>query len=181
MILESLHGSDYQRHYYDQIVEDCLCRINGYLQMGYSPEDIIVLTRFMRTKIKGRIRFFQVVRTFAELAQKNGIKVAIDNARMSGAVRLLTAHKCKGLEAKVVFVLDVVSGDFGFPSEIEDPSILAPARDDSFPNRKEEERRLFYVAITRAKEDLYIYTREKARSEFLNEIKSHAQSIRLGY
>lgn len=181
LILESLHGSDYQRYYYEQIVEDCLCRINGYLQMGYSPEDIIVLTRFMRTKIKGRIRFFQVVRTFAELAQKNGIKVAIDNVRMSGAVRLLTAHKCKGLEAKVVFVLDVVSGDFGFPSEIEDPSILAPARDDSFPNRKEEERRLFYVAITRAKEDLYIYTREKARSEFLNEIKSHAQSIRLGY
>lgn len=136
----------------------------------------------MRTKIKGKTRFFQVVRTFANLAKENGIKVAIDNARVSKAIRLLTAHKCKGLEAKVVLILDVVSGDFGFPSEIEDPSILMPARDsNNLTDQKEEERRLFYVAITRAKEDLYIYTREETRSEFLDEIKNHAQSIRLGY
>jgi DNA helicase-4 len=182
LVLESLHKSEYQRQYHEQIVKDCLNRINGYLQKGYSPEDIIVLTRYMRTKIKGRTRFFQVVQTFANLAKENGIKVAIDNAKMSNAVRLLTAHKSKGLEAKVVLILDVVSGDFGFPSEIEDPLILVPARDNnSLTDQKEEERRLFYVAITRAKEDLYIYTREKARSEFLDEIKNHAQSLRLGY
>lgn len=181
LVLESLHKPDYQRQYHEQIVEDCLNRINGYLHEGYSPQDIIVLTRYMCTKIKGRTRFFQVVQTFANLARENGIKVAIDNAKMSNAVRLLTAHKCKGLEAKVVFILDVVSGDFGFPSEIEDPSILVPARDNnSVTSQKEEERRLFYVAITRAKEDLYIYTKEKAKSEFLDEIENHAQLIRLG-
>lgn len=182
LVLESLHKSDYQRQYHEQIARDCLNRINGYLQKGYSPDDILVLTRYMRTKIKGRTRFFQVVQTFVNLARKRGIKVAIDDARTSNAVRLLTVHKCKGLEAKVVFILDVVSGTFGFPSEIEDPSILAPARENSnLMNQKEEERRLFYVAITRAKEDLYICTQEKAKSEFLDEIEKHTQSIRLGY
>jgi DNA helicase-4 len=182
LVLESLHKANYQKQYHEQTAKDCLDRINGYLERGYAPNDIIVLTRYMRTKIKGKTRFFQIVQTLANLAKQNGTKIAIDNAKMSSAIRLLTVHKCKGLEAKVVFILDVVSGDFGFPSEIEDPSILAPARDNSsLPNQKEEERRLFYVAITRAKEDLYVYTQEKAKSEFLSEIKNYTKSKRLGY
>ncbi len=182
LVLESLHKSSYQKQYHEQTAEDCLNRIDEYLENEYAPSDILVLTRYMRTKIKGKTRFFQIVQTFADLAEKNGTRIAIDNARVSDAIRLLTVHKCKGLEARVVFILDVVSGDFGFPSEIEDHSILAPARDNSsLPEQIEEERRLFYVAITRAKEDLYIYTQEKAKSEFLSEINNHTQSIRLGY
>jgi len=92
-------------------------------------------------------------------AKLNGIRVAVDHAEENNAIKLLTVHKSKGLEAKVVFVLNVVKGEFGFPSEIEDPAILEVARgDNGIKDQKEEERRLFYVAITRAKEDLYIYT-----------------------
>jgi DNA helicase IV len=95
---------------------------------------------------------------------------------------LLTIHKCKGLEAKVVFVLNVVSGEFGFPSEIEDPSILDVARgDNGIEDQVEEERRLFYVAITRAKEDLYIYTRLSTKSRFIDEIVSHSQPVTMNY
>jgi len=47
--------------------------------------------------------------------------------------------------------------------------------------KKEEERRLFYVAITRAIEDLYIYTWEPAMSEFLEEIAEHTIEERLSY
>ena len=83
-------------------------------------------------------------------------------------------HKCKGLEAKVVFILNVVRGEFGFPSEIEDPAIFEVAREDNGINdQKEEECRLFYVAVTRTKEDLVIYTRHQHRSEFLAEIESN--------
>jgi DNA helicase IV len=98
---------------------------------------------------------------------------AIDNAKHPNAIRLLTVHKCKGLEAKVVFVLDVVSREFGFPSEIEDSSILEVARGDNGIQDSEEERRLFYVAITRAKEDLYIYTRLPEQSKFIGEISRY--------
>jgi len=95
---------------------------------------------------------------------------------------LLTVHKAKGLEAKVVFILNVIKDTYGFPCEIEDSSILEPAR-ENYPlqDQKEEERRLFYVAMTRAMEDLYIYTWEPAKSEFLEEIEEHTQEERLSY
>jgi DNA helicase-4 len=136
----------------------------------------------MRTKIHGRVKFFQIVRTFSDFSKDMGIKVAVDNAREWNAIKLLTVHKCKGLEAKVVFVLDVVKGEFGFPSEIEESSLLELAREDNgIQSQIEEERRLFYVAVTRAKEDLYIYTRMTNKSQFLYEIANCTQSVRLGY
>jgi DNA helicase IV len=160
--------------YREQTVQDCQRKICEYLEKGVSANDILVLTRYMRTKIEGRTEFFKIVRTFLNDAKVNDINVAVDHADIPNAVRLLTVHKCKGLEAKVVFVLNVVKGEFGFPSEIEDPAILEVARgDNGIKDQKEEERRLFYVAITRAKQDLYIYTRQHENSEFLKEIAAY--------
>jgi DNA helicase-4 len=173
---------DYDKQYFRQTVDDCLTRISEYLSKGYSPDDILVLTRFIRTKVLGRSKWFKIVETFFYSAKERGIPVAIDSAKLPNAVRLLTVHKCKGLEAKIVFVLNVVSGEFGFPSEIEDSSILEVARgDNGIQDQTEEERRLFYVAITRAKEDVYIYTRSSTKSKFLEEIATHIQIVTLNY
>jgi superfamily I DNA/RNA helicase len=93
-----------------------------------------------------------------------------------------TYHSSKGLEAKVVFILNMVRGTYGFPCEIEDSSIFEPARENYPPQSHiEEERRLFYVALTRAKDELFIYTWKHARSEFLDEIKNHTSEITLDY
>ena len=182
LILGSPHKENFESQYYRQTVQDCLSRISGYLEKGYSPDEILILTRFMRSKVAGRSQLFRLIQTFKFMANNIGINVSVDNAREPNAIRLLTVHKCKGLEAKVVFVLNVVSGEFGFPSEIEDPSILEVARgDNGIENQIEEERRLFYVAITRAKEDLYIYTRLSTKSRFLDEIVSHSQPITMNY
>jgi DNA helicase-4 len=53
-------------------------------------------------------------------------------------------HKSKGFEAKVVFILNVIKGTYGFPREMEDSSIYASAR-ESYPKQKsiEDERSLF--------------------------------------
>lgn len=178
LVLGSLQHEDTLYCY--QTVRDCLRRIDEYRGRGYAPDDILVLTRYMRTKIKGKVKFFRIVQTFSDSARYRGIKVAVDNAKEPNAIRLLTVHKCKGLEAKVVFILDVVKGEFGFPSEIEDPAILEVAREDNgVKDQKEEERRLFYVAITRAKEDLYIYTRQEDESEFLAEIAGYTKPVSL--
>jgi DNA helicase IV len=71
---------------------------------------------------------------------------------MAGQVSLLSVHQSKGLQAKVVLVLDVVDGLKGFPCKIQYPDILEPARRGKRYDKEEEERRLFYVAITRARE-----------------------------
>jgi DNA helicase IV len=186
LIMFSPHQDGYDKQYFKQIADDCLKRIMYYLNNGYYPSDILVLTRFMRAKTLGRRNYFKVVKTFSLMAKDAGLKLAIDNAKDPNAVRLLTVHKCKGLEAKVVFVLNVVKGEFGFPSEIEDSSILEVARGDNGVEKQiEEERRLFYVALTRAKDFLYIYTRENSKSAFIAEISesplAYIRNLRLDY
>ena len=181
-VITSPHRREYQNNYYRDTVEDCLRRIAEYLQRGFAAGEILVLSRYMRTKVARGYRFLSLIRVFLEMAKENGIKIACDNAEARNRIRLLTVHKSKGLEAKVVFVLNVIKDLYGFPSEIEDPSIFEPARENYPPqDQEEEERRLFYVAMTRAMEDLYIYTWKPAKSEFLEEIEDHVEEVRLSY
>ena len=81
-----------------------------------------------------------------------------------------TVHGAKGLEADYVVVLGLGRGKYGFPSQkISHPLLeaLLPAPDD-FPHA--EERRLFYVALTRAKQRVYLIVDMAAASEFVTEL-----------
>jgi len=69
-----------------------------------------------------------------------------------------------------VFILNVVKGLHGFPCEKKNPDIYEPAILGPKRKREEEEQRVFYVAGTRAKEDLIIYTKKDEMSDFLKEI-----------
>lgn len=181
-VLTSPHGRRYERNYHRDTTEDCVNRIAEYLSRGYTTREILILSRYMRTKVAHGYKFSSIIETFRKKAKENGIRIACDNAEAGNRIRLLTVHKSKGLEAKVVFILNVIKDIYGFPCEIEDSSIFEPARENYPPqDQKEEERRLFYVAMTRAMEDLYIYTWKPARSEFLEEIEEHVEEVRLSY
>lgn len=93
-------------------------------------------------------------------------------------VQLMTLHSAKGLEFKRVFLVGMEEGLFPSQQSLEDP------------RRLEEERRLCYVGITRAREQLYLTHAESRRlygkesyprqSRFIREIPSeHIQEIRL--
>jgi RecB family exonuclease len=102
------------------------------------------------------------------------------------AVRLMTAHGVKGLEFAHVFILRATSPSFPasyretlveFPRELRDPDSAA-AGDDKTLN-DQEERRLFYVAMTRAKDSLHIYGkqgtgRDKTPPGFMREMIANA-------
>jgi DNA helicase-4 len=151
------------------------------LKRGYASSDILILTRFMHVYAHQAPRLHYIIENLLEEAKEKGIKLS-PNARTTRGVRVLTVHKAKGLEAKVVFILNAIRDTYGFPCEIEDSSILEPAR-ENYPNQeqREEERRLFYVAMARAMEDLYIYTWEPAKSEFIEEIAGYTVEERLSY
>lgn len=95
----------------------------------------------------------------------------------SGAVKSLkaqymTVHKSKGLEADVVIVLNCNSGRLGFPSEIADDPVLnlLLSSADQYPHG--EERRLFYVAMTRARESVHFVAERNFKSVFIDELET---------
>ena len=100
--------------------------------------------------------------------------------RISGRdVFFLSVHSAKGVEADHVILINCNQGAYGFPSLIEDDPILNFVLGSRERYPFAEERRLFYVAMTRAKKRMYIlYDRQKPSpfiSEFLLniEIGSH--------
>ena len=87
-------------------------------------------------------------------------------AKDTEAVNLSSVHQAKGLEFPHVFILRASSPSFPgafhetlveFPRELRDPDSVA--QDDGKELHLQEERRLFYVAMTRARDSLTIYAR----------------------
>ena len=135
-------------------------KIENYLDDNYTRELIL--------KIKNHI----------------GCKGSFSNEKLTGGlfkeISFMTAHSSKGLEADYVIILKGY-GSQGFPNPRETHKVLYPFlthqidREDFTQSKKiiedlkkEEERRLFYVALTRSKNSTYIYTDNENR--FIKEI-----------
>jgi DNA helicase-4 len=85
-------------------------------------------------------------------------------------VRFMTVHSSKGAEADYVVIPDLISGSWGFPSTIQDDPALRLAMPDPEGFPYAEERRLFYVALTRARRQALLLTITGRESRFLLEL-----------
>ncbi len=100
---------------------------------------------------------FPTIREWFDYAAEYGRKLAETRRKQDkSGVTLATMHMAKGLEWKTVFIIDVNRG-------------LVPYEQEDRQTDYEEERRLFYVAMTRAKDSLTIMSTGKAVSSFLEE------------
>ena len=86
-------------------------------------------------------------------------------------ITFMTAHASKGLGYDNVIVINGRNETYGFPSKIEDDPVLSLVVKEDRSMQYAEERRLFYVAMTRTKNRVYFIAPEKNPSEFLLEIK----------
>ena len=158
------------------------------------------------TKIQNLARFFNNVRDFELVAKEdrvinfvNYLNLLIDagddpptvEADLdSDAVNVLTIHKAKGLEFRVVFLVSLVQGRFPWPRRsqpIELPDVLIKEVLPQGDFHIQEERRLFYVGITRAKKTLILThcrhrrifgrTSEREPSRFLREIPKESLQL----
>jgi DNA helicase-4 len=136
--------------------------INTLLSNGVKPSEIMVLSRFNRT-----------LKDLEEHCGANGIPTEYK----AGGIRFHSAHGSKGLESTHVIIMNANSGLYGFPCEILDSSVLELAKRFVTDSYFEEERRLFYVALTRSKKFLYVYSIEDKNSMFLNEINQYLMNI----
>lgn len=94
-------------------------------------------------------------------------------------MKYLTVHKSKGLEEEVVIIINLYDDILGFPSKLEDAKILSlvSPKIDKYPYS--EERRLFYVALTRTKTRVYLFTPQYQKSIFVEEIKKIVNKSKL--
>lgn len=86
-------------------------------------------------------------------------------------MNFITAHKSKGLQADYIFIINNKKSRMGFPSKIQDAAILNLLLDNCDQYPYAEERRLFYVALTRAKKKAFLVTVKNQESEFAMELK----------
>lgn len=150
--------------YIYQVTLHCVNMVKEFLQKGYRPRDIMILSRNLgESHLKYQLK---------DSARKLNVPISTEAKRID-QIPLLTIHKSKGLQARVVFILRVDKGAYGLPSELENPDIFAPAKIGKEKGREEEERRLFYVAVTRAKEEVIIYCQKSKQSKFLDEIREN--------
>lgn len=91
--------------------------------------------------------------------------------------RYLTVHMSKGLEEDVVVLIKFSNDYLGFPSKIENNRLLSFINDSDEDIPYAEERRLFYVTLTRCKKRIYILIPRDNPSIFLKEIKSSCAEL----
>ncbi len=107
----------------------------------------------------GMTVFYKTMEEFLsalELGVESDLRRCGNKKYQSEAVTLMTLHGSKGLEFPAVFICGAENG-------------LIPLESEKHPSDKEEERRLFYVGMTRAKEELVI-TASGELSEFLEDL-----------
>ncbi|MDD3087586.1 MAG: UvrD-helicase domain-containing protein [Candidatus Omnitrophica bacterium] len=131
------------------------------------------------SKIQNLAKFFNHVRDFELVAKEDRVMIFVNYLNLlieagddpptveadldSDAVNVLTIHKAKGLEFRVVFLVSLVQGRFPWPRRsggIELPDLLIKEVLPTGDFHIQEERRLFYVGMTRAKEELYLTSAE---------------------
>ncbi|MEJ7620931.1 MAG: ATP-dependent helicase [Aquificaceae bacterium] len=140
---------------YPQAIEDFLREIDfwDYLRESYKDaeereENVKELLRYLRQKHSEGYRLVDVLEEVNFLTERE---------EEEGAVKISTIHASKGLEFDVVFLPRLEEG------------ILPHEKAKESQEEMEEELRLFYVAITRAKELLFMtYTRNSKPSRFLS-------------
>ncbi len=93
-------------------------------------------------------------------------------------IKFLTIHSSKGLESDVVILLNLADDLYGIPSKQKEEEILSLIN-KRLPYPYEEERRLFYVALTRTKSKVYCIIPRENPSVFVKELKKNKRIQKL--
>ncbi len=88
-------------------------------------------------------------------------------------IKYLTAHRSKGLESENVILLNLKDDTLGFPNQMKDDAILRFVSRESQKFPFDEERRLFYVALTRTKNIVFLLVPQKNKSLFVTELEEN--------
>ncbi len=170
VVLAFLEESGYLEH---------LVRQDRRSEIEFIGQFYIKVKDFEQANIDPSLRNF-IRELDMELESGEEGKLNFDPFAAPDAVQIMTAHSAKGLEFKYVFLPNLVDRKFPTVEHGDQIEIPAPLSKEVFPEGSvhlEEERRLFYVAMTRAKQGLFFTSasdyggaRPKKLSRFLDEL-----------
>jgi len=174
--ISSRKNTDYKIHYSITDNQDDTLAVqkifNELIEFDDQIEDkeIIILGRygFDIDRIKNENSVFKIDKTNEVISYS--VKTEEGEIKRLKA-QFMTVHKAKGLEGDIILVLNCNSGKFGFPSEMSDDQVLNLLLSEADQFENGEERRLFYVAMTRAKEKVYFVTDSSYKSKFIAELE----------
>lgn len=106
------------------------------------------------------------------IVYNNGMEI-IYSKRIDLVITYLTIHKSKGLQSDYVFILNNRADGSSFPSKIKDDEIVYTLLDNTDEYPYSEERRLFYVGLTRSKKKTYLLVDKNSESIFIEELKKN--------
>ena len=136
---------------------------------GFDLDYVICLRDAKGKIIKNQLR--------KEVKKYNEATGELNIAGLEGInITFITAHKSKGLEADNVIVLNLKNDLYGFPNKLTDDPIISLLLSAPEVCRFAEERRLFYVALTRTKNKVYLMVSEN-ESLFAKEIKQYSNYL----
>lgn len=167
--------------FYDYVRRVRLYAVNlvrEYLAAGAKPNDIMVLCRYddavpYLTEIKDGLQS-QEIPYVGKSDQYRG-----PDGSAERGVSVYSLYQAKGREAEHVILVHAAKGPYGFPSDRREDELLDPVKPLDVGGIQEE-RRGFYVAITRTKETLDFLTRAEKQSQFLTEIDEYTTSVDAG-
>ena len=147
----------------------------------YNNNEALLLKRFLDT-VTGDITILLRNNKDINSIKCNEIEIKDDEIIYKDKhIKYMTVHKSKGLEFENVLVLNMENSYLGFPNKMKNHSIFKyiKVKDNSIF----EERRLFYVALTRSKNNIYLFTNKNKPSVFVKELlidsKKHVEVISL--
>lgn len=182
--LHPLDGYD-DRQYARRVGEYAATLVDRYVDAGSDPADVMILSRYDSgapyvDRVKEALEAREIPYDGAEdryRPSRSGSGSASRTEGDDGGVSVFSAHQAKGREAPHVVLLHVAAGEDGFSPDVRNDDLMTVVRDVE-ANTAAEERRLFYVALSRTEETLDVLTRAGAESPFLDEIDDYVVPVR---
>jgi len=172
-----LHILEKNLNYETYIVKYTLGLVKNSINNGCKPTDIMILCRY-----DAAVPYLDNIKKSLKKEQIPYIGKGNDYynpknkyQKPENAVSVFSIHQSKGREAGHVILLHVVAEDrYSFPEPERENELLEPVKINRV-DHLQEERRLFYVAITRTSQKLDILTQSNNISPFIQEIKPYLE------
>ena len=149
-------------------------------------DDLIAFNKKENTEHKNKVLLLGRFGFDADKLQNTGLFEVHDRGSIVKSIKhpnlkitFMTAHASKGLGYDNVVVINGINGTYGFPSKIQNDPVMKFVLVEDNSIDYAEERRLFYVAMTRTKNRVFFIAPEEYPSEFLIEIKNDYPKVKM--